>query len=127
MTVCPHCFTDTQTLRSQSERIEALEQDLAEATRQLRPRVAVPKGFTKSETQIFALLLTRDVVYKNEIWDAIAHTKQDSDLKGLDVLICRFRKKLRDSFGIEIETIRSMGYRLPREHKDAVREKLAAA
>lgn len=128
MTVCKYCHTDSATLIAQAERIEMLEGELnAEKRRSRLDIITAPQGFTRSEHQILALLLVRDMVRKQEIWDAIEHTKEDADPKGLDVIMCRFRKKLRDSLGLELETVRALGYRIPREQREGAKQQLAVA
>lgn len=126
MTVCKHCFIDSETVSAQTRMIEALEHRIADVQKLERADIPTPPGLTASEHRIFALLLIRDTVTKEEAWSQVEHIKEDSHIKGLDVIMSRLRSKLRD-MGLELETVRALGYRLPRAQRETIKQQLAAA
>jgi DNA-binding winged helix-turn-helix (wHTH) protein len=76
------------------------------------------------EAKFLGLLLRREFVSRDGAYAAIwgGRTESDQpDIRGLDVYSCRLRKVLR-KLDVEMVTVRSRGWFIPREQK----EKLAA-
>lgn len=136
MTVCPHCYTDSATLRAQAEMIEALEQELSEV-RSNRVIVApipehardlvLPGGaskLTRPQARMLSLLLTQERV----TWESLYAVSGSQALKAADLVkvqICHLRQKIAP-LGLTIQTIWGWGYQIPREQVAEAKEKLAA-
>lgn len=124
MTCCPHCFVDSATLRWQAERIEELEQRLERVKRRARvsaeraPRL-LAEGLTLSENNVLHLLLTIEIVAKERLFRAINHSHGSDDLRMVNVIVSKLRKKIRP-LGLEIRCTYGVGYWIPREQKTAL-------
>lgn len=70
-------------------------------------------GLTGSETRVFGVLMARELATKQAIMAALYRdvTKDEAEIKIVDVFICKARKKLKP-FGIDIETRWGEGYYL---------------
>lgn len=80
-------------------------------------------GFTGSEYRVFAALMEREALSKDQILAISYADRLDADLpepKIVDVFVCKIRKKLRP-FDVEIRTIWGRGYSITAEMKAAVR------
>lgn len=120
MTTCPHCYTDSATVRWQAERIEVLEEEV----RQLKetPPAEMPMdGLSQSEANMLTLLLTREIVQKYALFNAINHNRGASgdNFDMVNVMVCRLRKKIRP-LGLHIFCRYNIGYYIPREQKAAL-------
>ena len=73
------------------------------------------------ESRAFVKLIKHDFVSREELHAAISH---DTDIKIVDVVIYRLRRKLL-RHRIEIHTIRKLGYRLHQNARDRIRKILA--
>lgn len=85
-------------------------------------------GLTGSEARLFGALLEREMVTKDAAMSALYrdHGDDEPEVKIVDVFICKIRKKIA-VFGLTIETIWSVGYRLSPESKALAREMIAAS
>jgi two-component system cell cycle response regulator CtrA len=114
-----------------SLRIEALEAELA----RLRDRIEELEdalginiepwfglGLNHQESRLFAALMKRDAVTKEQGMAAICGADPDDrpDPKIIDVLVCRLRRKLRP-YGIKIGTIWGQGHRMDPHSKENAR------
>lgn len=132
MTVCKHCFVDTATLRSQSERIEILEAENTFLRKRAEPESLVPPGYrglTMSEAAILSVLLLHERASMEALLAACPNKRTDHtempDPKMIDVYICRIRKKIAP-LGLEIQNIWGYGYAIPREHRDSAKQAISA-
>lgn len=85
-------------------------------------------GFTATEARIVNVLLSREVVTKEQALFA-AHAASPEDrlevsTKLVDVFVCKIRPKLRKR-GVEIETVWGTGWRLARMAKERLRAIMA--
>lgn len=126
MTVCKHCFVDSATLGAQSDKIETLEQEVRRLQLLLKPDPLGdrPEGFTPKEAKLLSLLLGVERVSRVRAIEVIGTNSQDP-YKIVDVYVCKLRKKL-SPLGLEIHCIWGWGYMIPREQREAAKEKLAA-
>lgn len=74
---------------------------------------------TGSETKVFGRLLKAGVATKDAIMATLYRDagKDEAEIKIVDVLVCKLRKKLKP-FGLEITTVRGLGYVMPQPTKD---------
>lgn len=136
MTVCKHCFTDSATLAAQAEMIEKLEHEVQELRGNRVVIVApipehandlVAPGFqklTRPQARMLSVLLAQERV----TWQTLFAVSGSEALQAADLVkvqICHLRKKLAP-IGLTIETIWGWGYFIPREQREAAKEKLAA-
>jgi two-component system cell cycle response regulator CtrA len=113
-----------QTLERENDALRARVRDLEEQfgfTFECPPQF----GLTAQEARIFGLLLKKPLVTKEFAVSALYFHRQDeAEIKIVDVLICKARKKLKPH-NIAIETVWGQGYRLPAESR-AIAERLLA-
>jgi DNA-binding response OmpR family regulator len=98
---------------------ERLREEIAILERALMPEADLPVewNLTGYERQVFLVLLGRQgVCTKDTIMAALYRDlgKDEADIKIVDVLVCKARKKLRP-FGVEIKTVWGVGYQLADE------------
>ena len=106
-------------------RIRELETHIARLKEALRDDVApfAGNGLTASEIAILGLLLRRQAVTRAAIMLWLYSDRLDEpDEKICDVFMCRLRKKIAAAYGIEIETLRGLGWRLPAPARARLRE-----
>lgn len=78
---------------------------------------------TPHESLLLAFLLQREQASKDQILSALYSLRPDGDepeMKIIDVYVCKIRKKLKP-FGLEIVTLRGLGYAVPKVAKDRIR------
>ncbi len=105
--------------RRQAEAREAAEHvrresEARESESEATERLAVVMrafGLTKAEAQFMQALLPGRAVTKEALYAAIDRRDDEVDIKIVDVLASKVRKKLRPH-GVEIETVWGTGYRL---------------
>lgn len=70
-------------------------------------------GLTPNEARLFGLLYKSELVTKAGAMVALYSDRpnEEPEIKIIDVFICKVRKKI-ERFGIEIETIWGLGYRM---------------
>jgi len=88
----------------------------------LRIEVPLIFGLTESEGKIIAMLVSRDLVTKEGLLIAVTRDATGNtvpEIKIVDVYICKARRKLK-KFGVVIETVWGLGYRMPEESKALV-------
>lgn len=81
-------------------------------------------GFTPGQSRMLGLLLRKDTVTKDMLFDALYGDRVDSDvpdLKTIDVLVCQLRRKLK-LHGIEFKTWYGVGYFMDKDSKQKLRE-----
>lgn len=107
-------------LRLQNEELQYRVCELQEA---VGTRFDVPMCFplTRRETELFGVLMQRELATKEMILTALYGGMDEPCLKIVDVFVCKMRKKL-NGFGIEISTLWGRGYYLSKEMKARVRE-----
>lgn len=111
---------ENETLR---ERVRQLEEALG-----WRLTVPVIFGLSDHESRILGALLTREMMSRVQILDALYGHKPGGDepeMKIVDVYVCKARAKLKP-FGVEISTKWGSGYYLTKDAKAKVAEYLAA-
>lgn len=81
-------------------------------------------GLTRIEARILSGLLTHERLTREAIY-IISGSRADDGGKIVDVFICRLRKKIAP-LGLEIKNIWGEGYFIPREQREAAKEKLVA-
>lgn len=81
---------------------------------------------TGKEGSVFGALMARDTCTKNQLMAALYQPGADHEpeIKIIDVFVCKLRKKLRP-FGIEIETVWGLGYRMGPAAKAAAKAQMA--
>lgn len=96
-------------------------------------RFSLVKAFrtTRLETVLLAALLRRDQLTRSQLHSVLeehrtTHSEDPTNIKIIDVVICKMRKKLRDH-GIVIETIWAMGYTIGPDSKKIANDILAQA
>lgn len=119
MTWCKHCSIDSATMSWQAERIEVLEESLRQAETRAHgePDRFRRVGLAPSEHAILSLLLTRDLVSRRALYEALP-TQAPMGERIVQVVICALRKKLR-LLGLEIHCTWGVGYFIPREQRSA--------
>jgi two-component system cell cycle response regulator CtrA len=111
------------------EENEALRARLVDLEREFGFYNTVPLifGLTGSEEKVLSLLGARDVASKQQIMTALMVYRggdEEPEIKIVDVFVCKIRKKLKP-FGVAIDTVWALGYRLTPENKKKVAEYLA--
>ncbi|NEI60938.1 helix-turn-helix domain-containing protein [Rhizobium leguminosarum] len=106
---------DDDLLDLQRDRIEFLEERIRQLEEALMPSsVMVPVEYqlTSLESRVFAHLASREFGTKQSIMMALYSDRaEEPEIKIVDVFVCKMRRKLRP-FGVKIETIWGLGYRL---------------
>ena len=109
-------------------RIEALEAEILrlrdrieqlETTLGLDMPAPVFLGLTVHEATLFGALMRRGVMSKAQLLTAVYGGRPDGDapeIKIIDVFVCKLRRKL-SAFGIKVETVWGVWYRLPADMK----------
>jgi DNA-binding response OmpR family regulator len=71
-------------------------------------------NLTRGEFDILARLIQADskIVTRQELLSAISRSPQDSDMRSVDALVSRLRRKLGETGGNLIATAPGFGYRL---------------
>lgn len=74
------------------------------------------------EAAMLAVMLKRNEVTKEQLHSVIEQNrptagKEETDLKMVDVMICKLRKKLKP-YDLEIKTLWGMGYLISAEHRE---------
>ncbi|MBN9457375.1 MAG: winged helix-turn-helix domain-containing protein [Bosea sp.] len=120
----------TPTERRLREEIDQLREESRWLRELLRPPEFLPAvfRFTALEERAFKALLNRDQWPRESLHNVTYDEHNDRDLpdiKVIDVMICKMRKKLKP-LGVEIETLYGQGYRISSEHKQRVRDVIAA-
>lgn len=118
---------DVSLLREENARLKAVISEQEETIIQLREALRPPDweppieiGLTPYEARIIAALYKGkgEVVKKDSILYAMYHDVLDvPDIKIVDVLVCKARKKLAD-YGVEIKTAWGRGYYLDKASLD---------
>lgn len=92
------------------DRIEHLESAIAE-----RVPLVLWAELTPAERVIVGLLISRDTVSRDLMHAFLYSAKAGggADIKVCDVFICKIRKKLTP-LGVDIETVRGIGWRMAR-------------
>lgn len=101
------------------ERIAHLEAALG---MNINPHVVL--GLTPHEAAIFGILVERGSATRDQIMHALyalRHDGEEPEVKIVDVLVCKARKKLQ-RFSISIETVWGQGYRMSAECRDRARK-----
>ena len=104
-------------------RVDLLEQSLG-----ITFSAPVFLELTSSEGRVFGLLLSRELVTKTMVMDALYGHRPDSEdveIKIVDVFICKIRAKLKP-WDIPIETVWGRGYYMKPATKDKVRALMEA-
>lgn len=113
--------------------VEAENETLRERIRHLESmlgyRLTIPIMFdlTASEGRMLSAMLTRDLMSRQQLLDALYGHKpvdDEPEIKIIDVYACKMRKKLKP-FGIYISSKWGQGYYLTKEAKAKVQEYLA--
>ena len=108
---------------------EALREKLAWFEEIFRSTIWVPPAFglTSAEAKIFALLLKRDQVSREAAMVALYEDGgPDIEINIINVRVCTMRAKLKP-FGIGIETVWGVGYRMSPEAKARAKAHLEQA
>jgi two-component system cell cycle response regulator CtrA len=79
-------------------------------------------GLTGHEAGVFGVLMAREIATKDMVMAAVYRSlsKDEAEIKIVDVFICKIRKKLRP-FDIVIDTVWGQGYRIAPLMKDKIR------
>lgn len=132
MTYCKHCSIDSATVAAQARMLEAKEMEIAELKEVLhRETKAVYPGFMKltpGEAMMLSLMLTREIVSRQELYTAYLNTFPDRtpDPKIIDVMVCKVRHKIAP-LNLTIDTVYGRGYRIPRQEAKEMLHMLEAA
>lgn len=82
------------------------------------------------EAGMLALLLKRDEVTKEQLHHVIETTrgigKEPTEIKMVDVMICKLRKKLKDPHDIQIKTMWGLGYFMEHPERERTLQLLLA-
>lgn len=122
MTHCPLCAAKDDLIQSLEDRVASLEAAMmGEATPPME------YGLTAHEGRLLGMLITREQCTKEQLLAGIYSARADDppEIKIVDVYVCKIRKKLKP-FGIEIETLWGVGYRIAPASKARIAEALAA-
>lgn len=111
-------------VRNLSERVAAMELGLSDHVSDL-----MLQGFTRSESIILGLLLTKRVVSRDAMMIALYGSLSDGDVPDtsvVSVFISKLRKKMRE-YGIEdlcISCVWGSGYSIPENSRTHIRQVL---
>lgn len=113
-----------EALTSENERLRD-RIDQLEAVQGMKFLTPIEWRLTGSESRVFGVLMAREVATKDAVMAALYRdtSKDEAEIKIVDVLICKARKKLAP-FGVSIETRWGEGYFLTPATKALVREML---
>lgn len=108
------------TIQSLRDQIEVLEQALIG-----RDPMPLVLQLTQTENLVLAFLAQRDQATKGQIMTALYGLRpaehEIPEQKIVDVFVCKLRKKVVP-FGITIETVWGIGYALPPQSKQRLRD-----
>ena len=84
-------------------------------------------GLTRAEGKLLTILLEQNRPTLLDIMDYIYGSSNDlrPSVKIVPVMVCHLRKKM-DRFGIEIENVHGIGYRIEPEVKAKIRQQICA-
>jgi two-component system, cell cycle response regulator CtrA len=117
---------------TQERQLLARIDELVETIRQLRkpvpPTHLLPHswGLTPRERDLLAVLFMSRLTYthRDVLMEAMyADRDHEANEKIVDVWICKMRKKLKP-LGMKIESRRGLGYRIPEETKQIIRNSM---
>lgn len=111
-------------LRLRVQELEAENTALHDALAKLAKPPFRVRGLSLKENQILGLIYqTGDLITKRAVYDALYWAEADGgpDMKILDVMMCKIRKKLRP-MGVKIETVWGDGWRMPSSSKQILRD-----
>lgn len=118
----------TQQERELTRRLELLEEQVRRLSAALQPPQIWPMWMprlTAREETILGLLLSRPVLSRDMFEIAVAPASDDPR-KLLDSFIFKMRQKL-SKFGLEIESVRNLGYRLTPQSRQYLKAGVAEA
>lgn len=129
-------------MTSKETKLEAIVRQLTEDNQRLRDEIdylkesMIPPGWmppiefqvTGQEGNILGMLLKHDICSKQMLHTAISLNKysmdDETDIKIVDVMICKLRKKL-EPFEFKIETRWGFGYYMPSEDRKEIQDMTA--
>ena len=126
-------FSDDYVYRLRSEN-EALLEEIRHLKAELQPDkdaedvMALMRAFnlTVSQSRIVLRLLSRSIVTLSEMENLLPGSEDSCGEATARMRVWLTNKRIKD-FGIEIKTIRGVGYEIPEDSKVRIREKLNRA